>query len=330
MHNPFKDFSHINPQREDGHRQIENSVYHALMLAGFSGAEYQVLLCVIDRTWGFNKLEDMIPMAQFETSTGLDRRYISRVLHDLEEAHIVLPQRIKQGGRGHGNTYMFNKHWDTWINPETKERLIPSQPLQSTTPSQPLASDSAAPSTFTETPTPGQPLGSKGDLQSTIGKGDVLSTFSAGKVDKSEGKVDAHAQGKVDAQSPSKERYKERSKENIPIKERYGSFKNVHLPPDEYKKLLERFGEAGAIDRIEELSLYIKSKGVEQKYKDHYATILAWERRDAKEKEKGGGYGSGKPGSAGRGTDAHRTGSEVGPEYPFRAIRSGGDTSPDD
>ena len=69
---------------------------------------------------------------------------------------------------------------------------------------------------------------------------------------------------------------------DTPIKKQYGEFTNVLLSDAEYQKIVERFGRAEAKEKIEILSTGIASKGY--KYKDHYATILAWERRD---KEKG-------------------------------------------
>jgi hypothetical protein len=58
----------------------------------------------------------------------------------------------------------------------------------------------------------------------------------------------------------------------------------VSMKEEEYQKLIERFGEDETKDRIERLSLYKKSTG--KKYKCDYSTILAWARKD--EKEKGG------------------------------------------
>jgi len=55
-------------------------------------------------------------------------------------------------------------------------------------------------------------------------------------------------------------------------------FDNILLSQDEYQKLVAEFGEAGTRDRLEALSLYKKSKG--KRYKDDYATVLGWERRD--------------------------------------------------
>ncbi len=60
-------------------------------------------------------------------------------------------------------------------------------------------------------------------------------------------------------------------------KKRYGEFENVRLTDDEHQKLAMRFG-GGVDDRIERLSGYKKSKG--KTYRDDYATILNWARRD--------------------------------------------------
>lgn len=65
----------------------------------------------------------------------------------------------------------------------------------------------------------------------------------------------------------------------------------VRLTKEEYRKLVEKFGQKGADDRIQNLSLYVQSKG--DKYKSHYATILSWDNRDQKEDK--GGTGKGRP-----------------------------------
>lgn len=62
----------------------------------------------------------------------------------------------------------------------------------------------------------------------------------------------------------------------------YGEFQNVMLTDDEYTKLVEKFPRDYQ-ERIENLSTYLKSKG--RRYKDHYATILAWDRREKKKKQ---------------------------------------------
>jgi len=63
---------------------------------------------------------------------------------------------------------------------------------------------------------------------------------------------------------------------------KYGEFENVKLSNIELEKLKEKFSDYQ--EKIESLSGYIKSKGI--KYKDHYATILNWARKEEKEKPK--------------------------------------------
>lgn len=60
----------------------------------------------------------------------------------------------------------------------------------------------------------------------------------------------------------------------------YGEFNNVKLKKNDYNKLILKFGENGTKERIENLSQAIASKGY--RYKDHYATILTWDRKNPK------------------------------------------------
>lgn len=317
MQNPYKDFSNVNPQREDGHREIESSIFQALIHAGLSGLEYSLVLCVIDKTWGWNKKEDMIPLVQFMEATGQDRSYVVRGLKSLETRHIIIVRHVPGGGRGRGNIYIFNKYWDTWITKERKEETVTnSHPLEE----------------VRETVAVGHPLGLNSDTQSPIVNSDDKSPFKPGNSDYLSGKGDHHARGKSDQESPSIEIQKKPSIKNGRIlkKEKKTYHGNIHLYPEEYDKLVARFGQEDAEERIEALSLYIKSKGAERKYKDHYATILNWDRMN-KEREKGsaekrekGGSHAGREQPPGRRTGTHREDTGEGSKFSgFRAIESG-------
>ena len=59
---------------------------------------------------------------------------------------------------------------------------------------------------------------------------------------------------------------------------------SVNMTEEQYEKLLDKYGIADTIDKIEALSLYKQSKG--KKYKCDYSTILAWARKDEREKPK--------------------------------------------
>lgn len=63
-------------------------------------------------------------------------------------------------------------------------------------------------------------------------------------------------------------------------KDIYGEFKNVKLSKEEFEKLKDKFPKDYK-DRIESLSEYMRSKG--KTYKDHYATILSWARKEERE-----------------------------------------------
>lgn len=70
-------------------------------------------------------------------------------------------------------------------------------------------------------------------------------------------------------------------------KHKYGEYNNVLLTDEELEKLKDRFPDWES--KINNLSSYIESKGA--KYKSHYATILNWAKREAKEPRKqGSGY----------------------------------------
>ena len=76
---------------------------------------------------------------------------------------------------------------------------------------------------------------------------------------------------------------------DIPAKKKYGEFNNVLLSEDEYAKLEGQFNN-NLPAMIETLSIGIESKGY--KYKSHYATILAWDKRDRKEVRDGTNRGN--------------------------------------
>lgn len=60
-----------------------------------------------------------------------------------------------------------------------------------------------------------------------------------------------------------------------------GEFLNVYVSDSEFEKLTDRFGAQERDARIEDLSRYLANHP-RKKYASHYATILAWERKDKK------------------------------------------------
>lgn len=85
------------------------------------------------------------------------------------------------------------------------------------------------------------------------------------------------ASGKQDAILSRGEERRDRGETDS--KTLYGPF--VKLTSEEHEKLVEKFGDEGAQDRIDNLNEGIGSKGY--KYKSHYFTILSWERKTKKD-----------------------------------------------
>lgn len=65
---------------------------------------------------------------------------------------------------------------------------------------------------------------------------------------------------------------------------RYGEFENVLMTSEEFDKLGEKLGTEIRDSLIFELSCYLTNHP--KKYKNHYATVLSWARKKAKEKPK--------------------------------------------
>lgn len=90
----------------------------------------------------------------------------------------------------------------------------------------------------------------------------------------------SHSEGidRVSIPHPSAHEKEEKSEEPQEEKHKFGEFKNVLLTIPEKEKLKELYGVSVAKRLVEDLSIGLKSKGY--KYKDHYATIRNWARRE--------------------------------------------------
>jgi len=111
MKNPWRDISKVNPQKENGHRQIANDCFKAIIAAKLPGAVYQIIFTIIDRTWGYGKHDAPISLGSFQSSTGLSRQGVISAIKQAENLRIIIVSREKKAG----SIYMINKHWDTWL-----------------------------------------------------------------------------------------------------------------------------------------------------------------------------------------------------------------------
>ncbi len=100
---------------------------------------------------------------------------------------------------------------------------------------------------------------------------------------KSEGRIEDREDGVIAIANwqAYQSEYDRQKKYRQPKKGKYGELENVLLLKTERDNLTEKFGEKRSKEKIDDLSLYIGSKG--DKYKSHYMTILNWDRKDTKE-----------------------------------------------
>ena len=95
-----------NPQLEDGYTRIANEIIEALMRIYLPGNQWQVLLCIIRKTYGFRKKVDLIANYQIVEATGLPKSTVSRALRRLEQQGL-----INRSGKSIG----FQKDWEQWM-----------------------------------------------------------------------------------------------------------------------------------------------------------------------------------------------------------------------
>ena len=352
MQNPYKDFSNIDPQKEDGHREIETTILQALIHAALSGLEYSLVLFVLHKTWGWNKKEDAIPLTQFEDATGMDRAYIVRGLKSLTKKHIIIVEH--GGGRGRASVYMLNKYWDTWDTPPLMETVTNSHPLEEAP-----NSDQESPIIKEETVTPSHPLALNSDQETPFRNSDQESLIKAGNSDQIEGNSDKPGVGKGDKWSPSIDNIdtinRKKSIINTPSSQAIELAKFLKglilrnnpkaKTPDDLTKWAADIDRMQKIDHRtpEEIKSIIEfsqndsfwcanilgAGKLREKFDQLYLKAKEKEKSSAEKKEIGGSY-AGRERPPGRGAGAHRGDTGKGDKFSgFRAIESGPE-QPDD
>lgn len=97
------------PQLENGYLKIANEIIEALTAYRLPGEQMQCLLFILRKTYGFNKISDMISNSQFVTGTGLKKPNVCRAIKGLINKNIVI-----KIDNNYVPTYQFNKNYKTW------------------------------------------------------------------------------------------------------------------------------------------------------------------------------------------------------------------------
>jgi len=113
-----------------GFRQIDNDTFKALIVAGLSGAGYQVVLTIIDRTLGFrkgsgHKEKASIPLAYFMQETGLSRQSVRLGIKQAEKRQIIIVERDST----RTSIYALNLDTGEWITRKPNHPSLESKQL---------------------------------------------------------------------------------------------------------------------------------------------------------------------------------------------------------
>lgn len=116
------------PQIENGFLRIasgdtDNDILTALIKADLTATQYQIMLVVIRKTWGWNKKEDWISLSQFVELTGKSKRQIVTDISVLVSRNIL----VKSTTLGKTNLLSPNKKFSDW-----KGLVKYTSPVQST------------------------------------------------------------------------------------------------------------------------------------------------------------------------------------------------------
>jgi len=100
-----------NPQTENGFTKIANEILEAMVNTPLLGSEFQVLLYIIRKTYGYNKKQDRISFTQFEKATGISRQTINKTIKNLVAKGMIVKIYLPEGNIG----YTFIKDHEKWV-----------------------------------------------------------------------------------------------------------------------------------------------------------------------------------------------------------------------
>lgn len=101
-------------QIEDGKfTRIHNEILEHLVASNLNGTELAVVILIIRKTYGYNKLNDEISLSQFTNAIPVSKEAICNALSKLQLVKII--RLVKKGNsKICSNLWHFNKDFDTW------------------------------------------------------------------------------------------------------------------------------------------------------------------------------------------------------------------------
>jgi len=118
-------------QLENGYVKISNELLEAMAL-GFPGfTEGSIIMCILRKTYGWNKKSDTISISQLVKMTGRSRRMVIYALQNLEAKKMIFISRSFQKV----NEITFNKKYKEWELENTSSQYQKLHLVQKVAPS---------------------------------------------------------------------------------------------------------------------------------------------------------------------------------------------------
>lgn len=96
------------PQTENGYVRIANEIMDQLSVLMLTGREWNIVMFVLRKTWGWGKPDDLISLTQFQRGCKMRRGQVCGLLKSLVHKKILLKK---------GSVYKFNKNYEQWVVP---------------------------------------------------------------------------------------------------------------------------------------------------------------------------------------------------------------------
>jgi phage replication O-like protein O len=110
------------PQIENGYTRIANELLEAVCRLNISGSEMRILLYIIRRTYGFNRIYAEMPLTEIAEAVGMKTTHVSRALKKLREINLI---ELHPSKGIKPQTISIVKDYQKWAVESCTELLLP-------------------------------------------------------------------------------------------------------------------------------------------------------------------------------------------------------------
>jgi len=97
------------PQLENGYTRIANELLTAFYEHDFTKRQQRLLLCIVRKTYGFQKKQDDMTITQLSNETGISRPHCCTTVNELFELNVIKKTKGKRG-----QIIGINKKFSSW------------------------------------------------------------------------------------------------------------------------------------------------------------------------------------------------------------------------